>query len=522
MRLKEFLQQGGLIGDPNKIQSIINRYGNGKSPFKASDYIEVSNSTGVPIELLLAQGIAESSFGTAGRAVITKNVGNVGNTDSGAAEYRDSWKDGLYRQANLLKKEYKVNDTSDVQRLIANNFKRPSGGNYASAPDYGVKVGKLINSISNYKFDVNAPSSSNVTGDFTVEARQPTMPNEMFANLNDWNNFQQFAKKNPSILGVLTPDLQKQFEETARLENERLKQEQVKSQVEAENERIQLALQEKQQQRAQILSMIPQSQSITYGDIKPSMMQKGGKIDTKKYEISDIRAFYGDMLSSQWYKDRIKNNGYERQWTDSRTMKQSYDPSKMTKDDVASDIVSNRMQPLVQAKFEGESTKYDSGYSSLFETINMNPDELRQIKVSPRTVLAHEVSHATRNADYAGAPLSVFEHNFIRQRAEPDADLDPKVDTHILDPEEAKSDLDSIRYNLYKQGKFDPKTGKYKTKSGKFEDSLLNSLKDDNSVKRMQRVYKGKGITEMMNTLAINDNEDNDSILYAKLGGIIK
>jgi hypothetical protein len=291
MRLIEFLQQGGLVNDPNKIQSIINKYGNGKSPFKASDYIEVSKSTGVPVELLLAQGIAESNLGTAGRAVTTKNVGNVGNTDSGAAEYRNSWLDGLYRQANLLRNEYKVTGLNDIQRLVSNNFKRPIGGNYASASNYGTKVGNLINSFSNVKIDLsktnyNPTTVENVqTNDSPpqMQAFYQTLPDDMKKNLS-WDNFSTIAKSNPSILGVFNVDTQKQFEENIRLENERQQQEQKKSEIEYENQQIQLALQEKQQQREQILSMIPQAQSINSGQIKPQF-REGGKIRRMVYQL---------------------------------------------------------------------------------------------------------------------------------------------------------------------------------------------------------------------------------------------
>lgn len=282
MRLIQFLQQGGLVNDPNKIQSIINKYGNGKSPFKASDYIEVSKSTGVPVELLLAQGIAESNLGTAGRAVRTKNVGNVGNTDSGAAEYRNSWLDGLYRQATLLKNEYKVSGLSDVQRLVGNNFKRPIGGNYASASDYGRKVGNLINSFSNAKIDLTNTNPETVDGVPQMQSFYQTLPDDMKKNIS-WDSFKTMAKSNPSVLGVFNVDTQKQFEDNIRLENERLQQEQKKSEVEYENQQIQMALQAKQQEREQILSMIPQAQSVNSGQIK-AMFKKGGKLRHMVYQ----------------------------------------------------------------------------------------------------------------------------------------------------------------------------------------------------------------------------------------------
>lgn len=136
-----------LIQNPQKVSIIINNYSNGKSPLTANDYIKVSKDTGVPIDLLLAQGIQESNFGTKGRAVRTKNVGNVGNTDSGAAEYKDSWLQGLYRQAILLKEEYGVQSTNDVQRLLNTRFKRPKGGHYASDINYHYNISKILDDL---------------------------------------------------------------------------------------------------------------------------------------------------------------------------------------------------------------------------------------------------------------------------------------------------------------------------------------------------------------------------------------
>lgn len=140
-----------LINQPQKITTIINKYSNNKSPLTAEDYIKVARDTGVPVDLLLAQGMVESNFGTQGRAVRTKNVGNVGNTDSGAAEYKSSWREGLYRQALLLKNEYYVQNQNDVQRMLDTRFKRPKkGGHYASAKDYHIKVSKALEKLVSY------------------------------------------------------------------------------------------------------------------------------------------------------------------------------------------------------------------------------------------------------------------------------------------------------------------------------------------------------------------------------------
>lgn len=279
MRLIQFLQQGGLVNDPNKVQSIINKYGNGKSPFKASDYIQVSKNTGVPVELLLAQGIIESNLGTKGMAVRTHNVGNVGNNgNTGKTTNHGDWLNGLTNMANLLKNDYKAQSQQDIQRLVNNNFLRPTkGGRYAEESNYGSQVGKMINSFSNIKIDLSNTNTGENNAE-QIEAYKPVMPNDIYKGLNDWGNFQAQAKKDPKLLDLFqNVDFKSQFEENTRMENERLKQEQVKSQVEHQNEQLQLALQEKQQQRQQILSMVPQAQSISSGQIK-AQFKEGGKI----------------------------------------------------------------------------------------------------------------------------------------------------------------------------------------------------------------------------------------------------
>ena len=130
-------------------QAIINKFSN-NSPFSAKDFIEVSKSTGVPIELLLAQGIQESNLGTKGMAVRTKNIGNVGNNgNTGKTTYHNNWIDGLYRQANLLKTDYIANSYEDIDRLLNTNFLRPKkGGRYAEENNYAHAISKRLNEIS--------------------------------------------------------------------------------------------------------------------------------------------------------------------------------------------------------------------------------------------------------------------------------------------------------------------------------------------------------------------------------------
>ena len=268
-------QSGGLTVD--RIQKIINRYSGGKSPFTAQDYIEVSKSTGVPIDLLLAQGIQESNLGTQGRAVRTKNVGNVGNTDDGTDSYNNSWKDGLYRQANLLKKEYEVSGISDVQRLVSNDFIRPvKGGRYASGKNYGASIGQLLNKIHGQ----NVYSYSNVKGDSSIAVSNQTSDNnidvgntqyQMDPNMKpiDWQT-SAYGEYLNSVKGntvaydfsTLPESLKQDVIENERLQKELMEQENESRKIEQQNLAIQKALEQKQQEKEQIMSMFPQLEYV--------------------------------------------------------------------------------------------------------------------------------------------------------------------------------------------------------------------------------------------------------------------
>ena len=106
--------------DPNhekRIATIVNKIPQINSPMQADAYIKqvaprspvtgldvlaASSTYGVPPALILAIMQQDSSFGTAGKAIRTKNPGNVGNTDSGAERIYPSWRDGVFAVAKNL------------------------------------------------------------------------------------------------------------------------------------------------------------------------------------------------------------------------------------------------------------------------------------------------------------------------------------------------------------------------------------------------------------------------------------
>jgi hypothetical protein len=97
----------------------------------------------VELGLCLAQGIVESHWGMnpdAKRSRRTKNIFNVGNTDNGSDRGFATYSAGVERYCKLMDREYRwpADHGGEVRMitLAANDFQRPRGGRYASAPNY--------------------------------------------------------------------------------------------------------------------------------------------------------------------------------------------------------------------------------------------------------------------------------------------------------------------------------------------------------------------------------------------------
>lgn len=187
--------------DPASVQKIIDKYSGGKAPLKAEDFIEVSKKYGVPLDLMLAQAIAESNIGTKGRAVKTNNIFNVGNTDDGSNEYQKDWKAGLERYAKLIKEEY-ASDPNNIttQGILNNDFVRPKkGGRYATSK-YTPQVTKILNEINpEGRYKLNG-TSNNAAGEpvkkgFKYPANPDGTAGEVEFNPKDAQSLYDFIQK---------------------------------------------------------------------------------------------------------------------------------------------------------------------------------------------------------------------------------------------------------------------------------------------------------------------------------------
>lgn len=139
-----------------KVQSVIDKYGRGKSPINAQQLIQASQKSGVPIDFMLVSGIQESNLGTAGRAVATRNIFNVGNTDGGDGkaakrdkynEFHDDWMSGINRFTSLITKQYFPGKKPTLDAFIANDFRRPDGARYMTNPKAKQAYISLANSV---------------------------------------------------------------------------------------------------------------------------------------------------------------------------------------------------------------------------------------------------------------------------------------------------------------------------------------------------------------------------------------
>jgi len=86
---------------PENLDAYISRIAP-NSPIKAHNVLASANKYGVDPKLVLAIMVQDSTLGTAGKAVRTRNPGNVGNTDSGATRTYATWQDGVDAVAKNL------------------------------------------------------------------------------------------------------------------------------------------------------------------------------------------------------------------------------------------------------------------------------------------------------------------------------------------------------------------------------------------------------------------------------------
>ena len=262
--------------------------------------------------------------------------------------------------------------------------------------------------------------------------------------------------------------------------------------------------------------------AVTGSTKEPNSFQKGGQkpYSQKSYDVNDIRDFYGKMINSPEYIKRLYNNGYVDQ-TDKpidfegyrealNIAKERWRSVKNTSflEKESNDGFSQQVKNLITGS---KSYKHGSVYDSSNQKIAYIKSQADELKVHPRTIVSHEFGHAETDPG-----MSRYEGELIDSKL-----INKNATLHDKDAHEGKADINAVRYNLYKNGLFNPSTGQYKTKDGKFNPSLLESIKNDGVVKRMLENYGSKNMEYLINTIADNTSESTD-LKYAQKGGMIR
>lgn len=263
---------------------------------------------------------------------------------------------------------------------------------------------------------------------------------------------------------------------------------------------------------------------------KPSTIPAGvNTMNGHKYDVNNIKDFYTSMVSANWYKDRLRTNGYGLKDAESYMTKSDVLIKRAMTDDKSEEftvnmLAKNRLDSINRTEFK-TSNKRSTSYTNdgTDRVINIHKDQLNDLKAHPRSATVHEYGHSETDG-WNGTSISGHEKYLYNQASK---GRSPKTDDGLYvsgeeGSAEAKSDINTIRYNLYKSNKFNPKTGEYETKDKKFNKDMIPGIKNDYNTKRMLDAYGEDGLTDLMNTIANNKKQTDMKPQYMAMGGKLK
>lgn len=527
MRLKEFLKDGG---DVNNVDNQWNNMSiSARTNYIKNDLLRrgyTMNQAAAILGNLLqenrslnthttntssgALGIAQW-LGSRKKSIISQGKHS---TISGQLDFLDQEIKGKGAWTNNIGGKNAFFNSDDPKRLtmiFRKDFERP--GEHEARDDIRLKntYNVLGQKYTPSEYDNNIQNNSTVsTG----------LPSDM--KPVEYNDMKSYLKSNPNVIQYFNPEVQDEFYEQSKLENEKLQQDQLKSEAEYQNQQLQMMMQEKQKEKEQILSMIPQSNFVGSGNLQPNplkLMQKGGWTPFSKRSVNPeaIKTFYNDMINSSWYKDRLRKNGYDS----------NLDPANWFSDGAQNeaDFRSRRVQYSRVNKIDTKKIPFSAQEALRYKDLNsagthwmprtneviykMNDDLLDYYNIEPMEVVTHEMGHAESAGRLNNYEFDLLKNN-LSNRTESD---------HDRDPNENKADINTLRYNLFREGLYDPKTGKYKTKTGRFEKSLLEKVKSSFMSKRLRQNYDDDKLEMLMNTIAMNESDVYEQPVYTQKGG---
>ena len=216
---------------------------------------------------------------------------------------------------------------------------------------------------------------------------------------------------------------------------------------------------------------------------------EGGPIDG----INKYQQFYNEYLKSSAYKDRLIGQGYTKE--------------------KAEQAIKDRLANLNNTKLkltDERSSAINQGY------ITVNPNEGNVDEIA-----AHEYSHKVGASGVKYVPdgnpnlaLNDNELNLLNKFN----NVKSARNKHLTNPYEAKADIDALRFLMQDNWIQNPdeKINVETLKKALSHDKIKNTTISE----RLQKRYKLEDLTELLNSLASNNN--NESPLIAKFGGKMK
>ena len=222
-------------------------------------------------------------------------------------------------------------------------------------------------------------------------------------------------------------------------------------------------------------------------------------------EGSDLLGFYNKWVSSPEYARRLQANQYSPEMQSNRLSALS---NLVFSADTSSESIANPPANKISKAF-----------------VHINPLQAIQLGTTPKTVRAHETSHAIGAVpDYMNPFVGIneYERGILSNSVTKPKPIDTNSTEyhnwkHLKQPHEIKADLDASRFNLFEKGIYDITTG---DSFGKTHlEKAKEILKDDSSFKRLLDQVGEEKYIELMNTIAMNQN--NTDTFMAAYGGMI-
>ena len=214
------------------------------------------------------------------------------------------------------------------------------------------------------------------------------------------------------------------------------------------------------------------------------------------YDLKEIDAFAKEYVSSKNYEDMLLKRGY------------------------SVDAI-NKRRALVQGFDTSKNVEYTPGDASFVEGGKMTLGDDKGDWPSWSDVVSHEYGHI--EISDTDSPLKqkdwedfIFRNKLYNPNTIPYdllvkslmGDNSLKIDEaalHDLHPQESRSDLFQLRYQLKKTGIYDS------SKGAEFKKEDLDKLKKAGEWNRLFRLYDDEDIVWFMNNIASNYLEDNDN-----------